>query len=166
MGRTNRCCKNQLTFGFAISIFQAPERYAYLSGTGKLRSIDRNLIKSGTRTCLVQMIKWKLKFRKFVSWGKFSNFNGSGLITVFFKDSGIFHFFAVLGPIVSHWDLELKVCHETTDFQSEGTRTSTIATGSVLKTKGGVTTVITQVYFPAIWASGCWPLGLAMVDSP
>ena len=55
------------TFGFAIFIFQAPERYAYLSGTGKLRSIDRNLIKSGTRTCLVQMIKWKLEFRKFVS---------------------------------------------------------------------------------------------------
>ena len=30
------------TFGSAIFIFQAPERYAYLSGTGKLRSIDRN----------------------------------------------------------------------------------------------------------------------------
>jgi len=30
-------------------------------------SIDRNLIKFGTRTCLVQMITWKLEFRKFVS---------------------------------------------------------------------------------------------------
>ena len=31
------------TFGFAIFIFQVPERYAYLSGTGKLKWIDRNM---------------------------------------------------------------------------------------------------------------------------
>jgi len=30
------------TFGFAILIFQVPERYAYLSGTEKLKYIDRN----------------------------------------------------------------------------------------------------------------------------
>jgi len=47
------------TFGFAIFIFQVPERYVYLSGTRKLKCIDRNFTKSGTRTCLVQMIKWK-----------------------------------------------------------------------------------------------------------
>jgi len=62
------------TFGFANFIFQDPERYAYLSGTEKLRSIDRNFTKSGSRTCLVQMIKWKLEFRKFVSGGKLSDF--------------------------------------------------------------------------------------------
>ena len=45
------------TFDFDIFIFQVPERYAYLSGTGKLKCIDRNFTKSGTRTYLVQMIK-------------------------------------------------------------------------------------------------------------
>jgi len=37
------------TFGFAIFIFQVPERYAYLSGTAKLKCIDWNFTKSGTR---------------------------------------------------------------------------------------------------------------------
>jgi len=62
------------TFGFAIFIFQDPERYAYLSGSWKLRSIDRNFTKSGIRTCLVQMIEWKLEFRKYVFGGKLYDF--------------------------------------------------------------------------------------------
>jgi len=57
------------TFGFAIFIFQDPERYAYLSGTGKLKCIDRNFTKSGTWTCLVQRIKWKQEFRNLISEG-------------------------------------------------------------------------------------------------
>jgi len=43
-----------------------PERYAYLSGTGKLKGTDQKLKKSETRTCLVQMIKWKHQFKNFV----------------------------------------------------------------------------------------------------
>jgi len=62
------------TFGFAIFIFQDPERYAYLSGTGKLKCIGRNFTKSGTRTCLVQMIKWKQEFKNLISGGQDSNF--------------------------------------------------------------------------------------------
>ena len=62
------------TFGFAIFIFQVPERYAYLSGTGKVKCINRNLTKSGTRTCLVQMIKWKEEFRNLISGGSDSDF--------------------------------------------------------------------------------------------
>ena len=62
------------TFGFAIFIFQVPERYAYLSGAGKLNCIDRNFTKSRTRTCLVQMIKWKQEFRNLISGGQDSDF--------------------------------------------------------------------------------------------
>ena len=35
-----------------------------LSETGKLKCTDQNLTKSGTRTCLVQKIKWKVEFEK------------------------------------------------------------------------------------------------------
>ena len=61
------------TFGFAIFIFKVPERHAYLSGTRKLKCIDR-ITKSGTRTCLVQMIKWKHEFRNLISEGQDSDF--------------------------------------------------------------------------------------------
>jgi len=61
------------TFGFAIFIFQVPERYAYLSGTGKLKCLDQKT-KSATRTCLVQMIKWKQEFGNFTSRRKSSGF--------------------------------------------------------------------------------------------
>jgi len=55
-------------------MLQVPERCAYLSGTAKLKCIrvDRNFTRSGTRTCLVQMIQWKQEFRNLIS-------NGSGL---------------------------------------------------------------------------------------
>jgi len=62
------------TFGFAIFIFQVLERYAYLSGTGKLKCIDRNFTKSRTRICLAQMIKWKQEFRNLISGGQDSDF--------------------------------------------------------------------------------------------
>jgi len=62
------------TFCFAILMFQVPERYVYLSGTGKLNCIDRNFTTSGTRTCLVQMIKWKQEFRNLISGGQDSDF--------------------------------------------------------------------------------------------
>jgi len=55
------------TFSFANFIFQVPERCAYLSGTRKLKCIDRNFKKSRTRTCLVQMIKWNQEFGNFTS---------------------------------------------------------------------------------------------------
>jgi len=58
------------TFSFANFIFQVPERYAYLSGTGKLKCIDQNF----TRTCLVQMIKWKQELGNFTSRRKSSGF--------------------------------------------------------------------------------------------
>ena len=40
----------------------------------KLKCIDRNFTKSGTRTCLVQMIKWKQEFRNLISEGQDSDF--------------------------------------------------------------------------------------------
>jgi hypothetical protein len=55
----------RLSFKFQFCQFQlrGAQRYAYLSGTGKLKGTDRKLTKSGTRTCLVQMIKWKHQFQ-------------------------------------------------------------------------------------------------------
>jgi len=62
------------TFGLAIFIFQVPKRYAYLSCTGKLKCIDLNFTKSGTLTCLLQMIKWKQEFLNWISGGQDLNF--------------------------------------------------------------------------------------------
>jgi len=56
--------------------------YAYLLGTGKLKCIDRNFTNSGTRTCLVQMIKWKQEFPNLISGEQdwfLELLNGSGL---------------------------------------------------------------------------------------
>ena len=73
------------SFNFRFCHFHLPglERYSYLLGTWKLKCIDRNLIKSGTRTCLVQTIKWNLEFPKVGFQRNISNFaewlNGSSL---------------------------------------------------------------------------------------
>jgi len=62
------------TFGFANFNFQVPERYAYLSGTGKLKGTDQKLKKSETGSCLVQMIKWKHQFQNYSSGGRDPDF--------------------------------------------------------------------------------------------
>jgi len=51
-----------------------PERYAYLSGTGKMKGTDQKLKKSETRTCLVQMIKCKHHFKNYSSGRRDSDF--------------------------------------------------------------------------------------------
>jgi len=50
------------TFGFSNFNFRVPETYAYLSGTWKLKCTNQKLTKSGTRTCLVQMIVMMIAF--------------------------------------------------------------------------------------------------------